>query len=96
MPDKAIPLPSTQAPGLVRGLGLMDSTMIVMGSMIGSGIFIVSADVARQVPSPALLILAWVLAGVFTQACALGFAELGAAFPRAGGQYTYLRESFTR
>ena len=94
MSEKAISLPATQAPELVRGLRLLDSTMIVMGSMIGSGIFIVSADVARQVPSPALLILAWVLAGVFTQACALGFAELGAAFPRAGGQYTYLRESF--
>jgi APA family basic amino acid/polyamine antiporter len=94
MSTKVNSLPTTQAPGLVRGLGLLDSTMIVMGSMIGSGIFIVSADVARQVPSPALLILAWVLAGIFTQACALGFAELAAAFPRAGGQYTYLRESF--
>jgi len=94
MSDQAKPPASSEAPQLVRGLGLLDSTMIVMGSMIGSGIFIVSADVARQIPSPALLVLAWVLAGVFTQACALGFAELAAAFPRAGGQYTYLRESF--
>ena len=94
MSDKAIPPTSKQAPSLIRGLGLLDSTMIVMGSMIGSGIFIVSADVARQVPSPALLILAWVLAGVFTQACALGLAELAGAFPRAGGQYAYLREAF--
>ena len=94
MSNQAIPLPSTRAPELIRGLRLVDSTMIVMGSMIGSGIFIVSADAARQLSSPGLLILAWVLSGIFTMACAVGFAELAGALPHAGGQYVYLREAF--
>jgi len=78
---------------LVPELGLVSSTTIVMGSMIGSGIFLVSADVARQVNSPGLLILTWVLAGVMTIIAALSYGELAAAMPRAGGQYVYLRES---
>jgi APA family basic amino acid/polyamine antiporter len=79
---------------LVRGLGLFDSTMIVIGSMIGSGIFIVSADIAHQVQSPALLILVWVLSGLMTLIGALSYGELAAAMPHAGGQYVYLREAF--
>lgn len=67
--------------------------MLVMGSMIGSGIFIVSADIARQVDSPALLILAWVVAGFMTIVAALSYGELAAMMPRAGGQYVYLREA---
>jgi APA family basic amino acid/polyamine antiporter len=78
-----------------RGLGLFDSTMMVVGSMIGSGIFIVSADMARQVGSPGWLLLAWILTGVLTVAAALSYGELAAMMPRAGGQYVYLREAFS-
>ncbi len=78
---------------LVKGLGLFDSTMIVVGSMIGSGIFIVSADIAGQVQSPGLLLMVWMTAGVMTLIGALSYGELAAAMPRAGGQYVYLRES---
>jgi len=78
---------------LVKGLGLTSATMLVMGSMIGSGIFIVSAEISREVDSPALLIAAWVVAGFMTVVCALTYGELAAMMPRAGGQYVYLRES---
>ena len=78
---------------LVKGLGLFDSTMIVIGSMIGSGIFIVSADISHQVQGPGLLIMVWLLAGLMTLICALSYGELAAAMPHAGGQYVYLRES---
>jgi APA family basic amino acid/polyamine antiporter len=74
-------------------LGLTSSTMLVIGSMIGSGIFIVAADIARQVGSPALLIGAWVVTGIMTIVAALSYGELAAMMPRAGGQYVYLRES---
>jgi APA family basic amino acid/polyamine antiporter len=80
--------------GLVKGLGLLDSTTLVMGSMIGSGIFIVSADIARQVKSPGLLIMTWVITAILTIIAALSYGELAAAMPRAGGQYVYLREAF--
>jgi len=78
---------------LVKGLGLFDATMLVAGSMIGSGIFIVSADIAHQVQSPGLLILVWLASGLITLIGALSFGELAAAMPHAGGQYVYLRES---
>jgi basic amino acid/polyamine antiporter, APA family len=78
---------------LLKGLGLFDSTMIVAGSMIGSGIFIVSADIARQVQSPGLLLMVWLVSGFMTLIGALSYGELAAAMPRAGGQYVYLRES---
>jgi APA family basic amino acid/polyamine antiporter len=78
---------------LVKGLGLLDSTMIVVGSMIGSGIFIVSADIARQVQSPGLLVVVWLMTGLMTMIGALSYGELAAAMPQAGGQYVYLRES---
>lgn len=80
--------------GLVKGLGLLDSTTIVMGSMIGSGIFIVAADIARQVDSPGLLILTWLITAALTITAALSYGELAAAMPHAGGQYVYLREAF--
>jgi basic amino acid/polyamine antiporter, APA family len=80
--------------GLVKRLGLLDSTTIVMGSMIGSGIFIVSADIARQVQSPGLLLMTWVVTAVLTIIAALSYGELAAAMPHAGGQYVYLREAF--
>jgi basic amino acid/polyamine antiporter, APA family len=79
--------------GLVKGLGLFDSTTIVMGSMIGSGIFIVSADIARQVRAPGLLLATWVATALLTMVAALSYGELAAAMPRAGGQYIYLREA---
>lgn len=83
----------TQDPELVKGLGLTSATTIVMGSMIGSGIFIVSADIARLVDSPALLILAWLVTGFMTITGALAYGELAAMMPKAGGQYVYLREA---
>ncbi len=84
---------SHQDKELVKGLGLTSATMLVMGSMIGSGIFIVSADIARQVNSPALLIGAWLVTGFLTVVGALSYGELAAMMPRAGGQYVYLREA---
>src|SRR3954469_1019835 len=78
-----------------RGLGLYDSTMVVVGSMIGSGIFIVSADMARTIGSPGWLLGAWVLTGLLTVVGALSYGELAAMMPRAGGQYVYLREAFS-
>ncbi len=78
---------------LVKGLGLTSATMLVMGSMIGSGIFIVSAEIAREVNSPALLLGAWAVTGFMTIVGALCYGELAAMMPRAGGQYVYLREA---
>jgi APA family basic amino acid/polyamine antiporter len=85
---------SAAGSGLLKGLGLIDATALVVGSMIGSGIFIVSADIARQVASPGLMILAWVVTAVITLIAALSYGELAAAMPQAGGQYVYLREAF--
>src|SRR5262249_46484979 len=81
--------------GFVRGLGLLDSTMIVAGSMIGSGIFIVSADIARQVGSPGWLLVVWIITGLLTVTAALSYGELAAMMPKAGGQYVYLREAYS-
>jgi basic amino acid/polyamine antiporter, APA family len=78
-----------------RGLGLFDATMVVVGSMVGSGIFIVSADMARTIGAPGWLLAAWVVAGVLTVVGALSYGELAAMMPRAGGQYVYLREAFS-
>jgi APA family basic amino acid/polyamine antiporter len=79
----------------VRAIGLFDGTMIVVGSMIGSGIFIVAADISRQTGSAGGLLLTWVLTGILTIAAALSYGELAALFPHAGGQYVYLREAFS-
>ena len=84
---------SHQDKELVKALGLTSATMLVMGSMIGSGIFIVSAGIAREVNSPALLIGAWLVTGFMTIVGALSYGELAAMMPRAGGQYVYLREA---
>jgi APA family basic amino acid/polyamine antiporter len=78
---------------LIKGLGLLDAVMLIMGSMIGSGIFIVSADIARVVASPGLLLLIWFLSGLMTVLAALSYGELSAALPHAGGQYVFLREA---
>ena len=77
-----------------QALNLLDSTTIVVGSMIGSGIFIVSSDIARTVGSPGWLLVTWVLTGVITLIAALSYGELAAMMPNAGGQYVYLRESY--
>jgi APA family basic amino acid/polyamine antiporter len=87
-------LVNTDSPKLLRGLSLLDATMIVVGSMIGSGIFITSAESARLVGSPGWLLAAWALAGVLTITGALCCAELAAMWPRAGGQYVFLREAY--
>src|ERR687885_778741 len=81
--------------GFIRGLGLLDSTMIVAGSMIGSGIFIVSSIIARQVGSPGWLLVVWIVTGLLTLTAALSYGELAAMMPKAGGQYVYLREAFS-
>src|SRR5438552_5004588 len=78
-----------------RELGLFDSTMVVAGSMIGSGIYIVSADMARQLGSPGWLLIAWIVTGVLTITAALSYGELAAMMPHAGGQYVYLREAYS-
>ena len=82
--------------GLRRSLGLTDGTMLVVGSMIGSGIFIVSADIMRNVGSPGLLLTVWAVSGLLTLIAAVSYGELAGMYPHAGGQYVYLREAFGR
>ena len=82
-------------PGFQQRLGPFDATMLVAGTMIGSGIFLVSADIARDVGSSGWLLAVWVLTGVMTIIGALSYAELAAMMPHAGGQYVYLREAYS-
>lgn len=86
----------TQPEGFRRSLGLLDGTMLVAGSMIGSGIFIVSADIVRTTGGAGWLVLVWLISGFMTVVGALSYAELAAMYPRAGGQYVYLREAWGR
>src|SRR5258708_17181049 len=98
MADTTHPLsqaPVKSEPGFVRAIGLFDGTMIVVGSMIGSGIFIVAADIARQTGSSGGLLLTWILTGLLTVTAALSYGELATLFPHAGGQYIYLREAYS-
>src|SRR5215831_570357 len=98
MAETALPLTTEnkkEEVGFVRAIGLFDGTMIVVGSMIGSGIFIVAADIARQTGSAAGLLFAWIITGLLTISAALSYGELAALFPRAGGQYIYLREAYS-
>src|SRR5438067_2849078 len=90
-------LPSSEPTNgkFIRGLGLLDSTMLVAGSMIGSGIFIVSSIIARQVGAPGWLLVVWLVTGLLTLMAALSYGELAAMMPKAGGQYVYLREAFS-
>jgi len=93
-----MPQPTTAAPaeqGFVRGLNLFDATMVVIGAMIGSGIFIVSADMSRMLGSGGWLLMAWVVAGLLTITAALSYGELAGMLPHAGGMYVYLREAFS-
>src|SRR5436309_6353508 len=92
---EAAPVAQTKATGFIRGLGLLDSTMIVAGSMIGSGIFIVSAGISKQVGAPGWLLVVWIVTGLLTVIGALSYGELAAMMPKAGGQYVYLREAFS-
>lgn len=97
MAETVLPVASTgkEERGFVRAIGLFDGTMIVVGSMIGSGIFIVAADIARQTGSSGGLLLTWIVTGLLTIAAALSYGELAALFPHAGGQYVYLREAYS-
>jgi APA family basic amino acid/polyamine antiporter len=89
--------PSAAVPDteFVRGLGLFDSVMVVVGVMIGSGIFIVSAEMSREIGSPGWLLVAWCITGILTIAASLSYGELASMMPRAGGMYVYLREAFS-
>lgn len=79
-----------------RSLSLLDGTLLVIGSMIGSGIFIVSADITRQVGSAGWVIAVWVITGLMTMIAAISYGELGGMFPKAGGQYVYLKEAYNK
>jgi APA family basic amino acid/polyamine antiporter len=92
---EAATVAQTKTTGFIRGLGLLDSTMIVAGSMIGSGIFIVSGGISKQVGSPGWLLVVWIVTGLLTVIGALSYGELAAMMPKAGGQYVYLREAFS-
>lgn len=81
-------------PAFKKSLNLFDSTALVVGSMIGSGIFIVSADMSRTLGSPGWLLVAWIITGVLTIFAALSYGELASMMPKAGGQYVYLREAY--
>src|SRR5215212_7291312 len=85
---------SEHATSFKPSLGLFDATMIVAGSMIGSGIFIVSADITRNVGSAGWLIAVWLITGFMTLTAAMSYGELSAMFPKAGGQYVYLKEAY--
>src|SRR3974390_2155183 len=94
MPQAPTPVSQPEAK-FVQGLGLLDSTMLVAGSMTGSAVFIVSADIGRQVGSSGWLLLAWLVTGALTIGAALSYGELAAMMPQAGGQYVYLREAYS-
>jgi APA family basic amino acid/polyamine antiporter len=88
--------PNTPQPKLKHELGLLDGTMLVAGSMIGSGIFIVSADIIRNVGSAGWLMAVWLITGFMTLTAAVSYGELSAMFPKAGGQYVYLKEAYNK
>lgn len=88
-------LPDTEArPGLVRGLSTWDGALLTIGSIVGTGIFLTTSDMARVLPHPGLILAVWLAGGLLTLAGALSYGELGAMFPRAGGMYHYLREAY--
>src|ERR1700744_4476249 len=88
--------PTTGKPKLKHELGLLDGTMLVAGSMIGSGIFIVSADITRNVGSAGWLIFVWAITGFMTITAAVSYGELSGMFHKAGGQYVYLKEAYNK
>src|SRR5438128_3265670 len=91
----AVNPPTKDEPGFVRAIGLFDGTMVVVGSMLGSGVFIVAADITRLTGSAGGLLPTWILTGLLTISAALAYGELAALFPHAGGQYVYLREAYS-
>lgn len=95
MSTETVKVDESSAEGFRRGLGLFDSVMVVVGIMVGSGIFIVSAEMSRQIGSSGWLLVAWGITGVLTVAGALSYGELAAMMPAAGGMYVYLREAFS-
>lgn len=95
MADVTTARPAALETDFKRELGLFDSTMVVAGSMIGSGIFLVSPGMARDLGSPGWLLMAWVITGVLTITAALSYGELAAMMPQAGGQYVYLRTAYS-
>src|SRR6185436_627477 len=88
-----IPLNMADKPQLIRGLNLRDTTALVVGTIIGTGVFLKTAKMAQAVGSPGLVLLAWVAAGILSLAGALAYAELGAMMPQAGGKYVYLKRA---
>src|SRR5688572_29313041 len=95
IPNAPPPPPAPPRTEFVRALSRLDATALVVGSMIGSGIFIVSAEILRLVHSPGLLLIVWAVSGLITLLGAITYGELAAMYPKAGGQYVYLRESIS-
>ena len=85
-----------EGPALVRSLGAWDGVLITIGATVGSGIFLTTGDIARRLPQPGLILLLWVAGGLYAMAGALAYSELGTMFPRAGGQYHFLKEAYGR
>src|SRR5271170_372896 len=85
---------SSQQPSLVRGLGLLDSVLLLVSGIIGSSIFLTAKDIAGPLPNPTLFFLVWVFGGVISLCACVAFAELGSMYPDSGGQYIYLREAY--
>jgi APA family basic amino acid/polyamine antiporter len=86
--------PKADSPSLVRGLGLLDSVLLLVGGIIGSSIFLTAKDIAQALPHPVLYLLVWVIGGGISLCACFAFAELGSMFPDSGGQYVYLREAY--
>jgi len=84
-----------QAAGLVRGLNLLSATTLVVGSALGSGIFIAPSLMAGVIMSPSIILMLWILAGIFTLFGAMSYGELSASMPKAGGQYVFLKEAYS-
>ncbi len=94
MTQQAVSAPGRAPATLVKGLGTFDGVLITIGSILGTGVFITTSDIARVLPHPGLILVVWVFGGAMTLAGALSYAELGVLFPRAGGQYQFLREAY--
>src|ERR1700750_971529 len=84
----------TDVPVMKKEIKLLDATLLVAGSMIGSGVFIVSAGMTRHVGSPGWLVLVWIIGGIMTLIAAVSYGELSGMYPKAGGQFVYLREAY--
>src|SRR5215475_7377572 len=95
LPEEKVPVNSrSDSAGLIRGLSLLDSVLLLAGGIIGSSIFLTAKDIAGPLPHPALFFLVWVIGAMISMCAAFAFAELGSMFPDSGGQYVYLREAF--